>query len=78
VNRCLGADVTAGKLDGTVRYYLVGVHIRLGSRARLPHNKRKVVVEIACDDLVRGARDQLCFLSGKLAELGVRQRRRLL
>ena len=57
VHRRLAADPTAEQLDGAVRQHLVDVHVRLGARAGLPDVERKMVVELAGDRLVGGARD---------------------
>ena len=40
---------------------LVGVHIALGAAARLPDDERKVIVELALDDLVAGRCDGSAF-----------------
>ena len=50
----------------------------LRAGARLPHDERELVVELALDHLVGGLRDQIDLLGRELAELAVGQRGRLL
>jgi hypothetical protein len=59
VHRRLGARLGAEQLVRARGNHLVDVHVGLGTRSGLPHGKRKVVVELAVDDLLRRAHDRL-------------------
>ena len=72
----LRADDAAGELDRAVGDHLVGVHVRLRAGTGLEHDERELRVERAVDHLLRGARDQLDLVGGKLAELAVGDRGR--
>ena len=74
----LAAELAAGQLDGAVGDHLVDVHVRLRAAAGLPDDQRKVVVQIAGDDLIGGAHDQVALAHLQHAELRVGERRRLL
>ena len=73
VDRGLGAELAAGKLDGAVGDDLVGVHVGLGARAGLEDHERELGVEVTGDDLIAGLGDELGDVGGQLAELGVGQ-----
>lgn len=47
------AGARTGQLDGAVGHDLVGVHVRLRAGARLPDAQRKVLVQLALDDLLQ-------------------------
>jgi hypothetical protein len=73
VDRRLAAALAAGQLDGAVGDDLVGVHVRLGAAAGLPDAEREVVVELAGDDLVGGAGDEVGAVGRHLAQVAVDQ-----
>jgi hypothetical protein len=57
VDRLLGAHLAAQNLDRAIRDHLIGVHVRLGARTRLPDHQREVVVQLAFDHLIGGLDD---------------------
>jgi hypothetical protein len=57
MDRLLGAHLAAERLDRPVGDDLVGVHVGLRARARLPDDEREMIVELAAGDLVRGGYD---------------------
>ena len=59
MDRLLRAHDAAERLDRPVRDHLIGIHVGLGARAGLPDRQRKVVVELAGNDLVGGGDDRL-------------------
>src|SRR5690606_12334266 len=71
VHRRLAAQRLARQLAGAVRDDLVDVHVRLGARAGLPYDEREVVVEVAGEDLVADARDEVGLVAPEPRELGV-------
>ena len=78
VNGSLGAHDATRKFDGAIRDYFVGIHIGLSARTGLEDNQREMVVELALDDLIGGACNQVCDILGQLSQLGVCQCRGLL
>ena len=56
MHRLLCAERAAQELVRTVRDHLVDVHVGLGAGAGLPDDQREVVVELAVDHLLSGAR----------------------
>ncbi len=78
VDGLLRAEDALRQFDGAVADDLVGVHVALRARARLPDDEREVRVEIARDDLVGGRDDELGLVLGQQAELGIGQRASLL
>ncbi len=70
--------VPAGELDRAVRDDLVGVHVRLRAAAGLPDDQREMSVELASDDLVGRAHDEIALGRVELAEVLVGEGRRLL
>jgi len=71
VDRLLGAHLAAQHLDGAVRDHLVGVHVRLGARTRLPHDQREVVVQLAFDDFIGRLDDDVGQGRIQLAQLTI-------
>ncbi len=71
MDRLLGAEDAAEHLDRPVRDHLVGVHVRLRARTRLPDRQREVRVELAFHNLVRGGDDGLADGRVELAEVHV-------
>ena len=69
VDGLLGALLAAEDLNGTVGDDLVGVHVGLGARARLPDDQREVVHELAIGDLLGGLLDGLGDLGVKAEAL---------
>ena len=57
MNRLLGAALAAEEFVGAVGDHLVEVHVGLRARPGLPHHQREMIVELALDDLARGADD---------------------
>ena len=55
MNRLFGAELAAEQFVGAVGDHLVEVHVGLGAGAGLPDHQRKMIVELAFDDLARGA-----------------------
>ena len=78
VNRLLRAHHAAHHFDGAVRDHLVGVHVRLRARTRLPHDQREMIVQLAVDHFLRRCDDVLGQLRLQLAQLKVCFRRRTL
>ena len=72
------AALAAEHLVGAVRDHLVQVHVGLRAGAGLPHDQRKVAVELAVDHLLRGRRDRARALRVENAERPVHLRRRAL
>ena len=75
MDRLLGSDDAAGDLDRPVGDDLVGVHVGLGARPGLKYDQRKLVVELAVDDILSCMDDEFGLLLRQLPELEVRQRR---
>jgi len=71
VDRLLGAHLAAQHLDGAVRDHLIGVHVRLGARTRLPDDQREVVVQLAFDHFIGGGDDGVGQLGVQLAQVAV-------
>ena len=67
----LAAELAAEQLVGAVGDDLVEVHVALGARAGLPHDKREMIVELALDHLARGADDGVGAALVEQAELEV-------
>ena len=65
----------AGELIGAIGNHLVRVHVALRAGSGLEHDERKLGIEPAGDDFVRGARDQIGNLRRDQAERGVGARR---
>ena len=78
VNGSLRAHDAARKFDGAVRDHFVGIHIGLSARTGLEDNQWEVVVELALNDLIGCACNQVCNILGQFSQLGVCQRRSLL
>src|SRR5688572_31287530 len=74
MNRLLAPHLATSDLDGAIRDYFVGVHVRLRATAGLPDAQREVIVKLASDDLVGSLEDKLAFLFRKLAKVAVHQR----
>ena len=49
-------------LVSPVCYYLVGIHVRLGSGTCLPNHQREVIIKLSFDNLVAGLFYSLFFL----------------
>ena len=64
----LRALLTAERLDGAVRNHLVGIHVRLRARTRLPDDERKMIVELTLDDVLRRFNDRVAELFVELAQ----------
>ncbi len=58
MDRMPGAELSSQHVRGAVGDDLVGVHVRLGARSRLPDVQRELRVEIPRDDLV-GSGDEV-------------------
>ena len=78
VNGSLGAHDATGKFDCAVGDDLVRVHVRLRAGSGLEDDQREVIIELALDDLVGGASNQVCDVLRELAEFGVCKRSSLL
>ena len=76
MDRLLRAHHAAQHLDRAVGNHLVGVHVGLGAGAGLPDDERKVVVERAVDDFLRGLDDGRAERRVEPAEIHVGFRRR--
>ncbi len=76
--RLLRSHLAARQFDGAVGDDFVDVHVGLGATAGLPDAQRKLVVELAGDHFICGLHNELCFISGKLAEVLIYQRAGLL
>ena len=50
----LRAEFTAEDFDRTIRDNLIGIHVRLGTRAGLPDDQREVIIELASNDFITG------------------------
>ena len=74
VNGLLAAHLAAGDFDGAIGDHLVDVHVGLRAAAGLPDAQRKMIVELAGDDFVGGAGDELGFFVRELAEVLIYQR----
>ena len=59
----------ARKFVSAIGDNLVGIHIRLRSAARLPYDKREMIVEFARYNLVASLRYDFEFVFGKFAEI---------
>eukprot|EP01136_Pigoraptor_vietnamica_P003255 Opistho-1_new@32269 len=73
----LPAELATEQLNRAVRNHLVDVHVRLGSRARLPNDEGEFVDQLAADDLVGRLHDGISDLRVE-AKLHVDLCRRLL
>src|SRR4029453_17851264 len=51
MDRRLAAAVAGQRLVGATGYHLIGVHVGLRARARLPDDERELAVEVATRDL---------------------------
>ena len=71
MNGLLGAERSAGQLDGPVGDDLVDVHVRLGAAAGLPDAEGEVVVELALRHFRGGLGDPTRLVFGEKAELGI-------
>ena len=71
MNRFLRAHFAAEHFNGTVGNHLVGIHVGLRTRARLPDDQREVGVELALDDFLRRLDDGLAKLRVEPAKLHV-------
>ncbi len=78
VDRHLAAPRACQQLVGAPGDDLVGVHVRLGARPRLPDNQRKLLIPLAARDLGRRLLDAGCQVVVEHTEPGVDPRRRLL
>ena len=78
VNGSLRSHDATRKFDGAVRDHFVGIHIGLSARTGLEDDQREMVVELALNDLIGGACNQVCNILGQLSQLGVCQCRSLL
>ena len=58
---------------GAVGHHLVDVHVALGSRARLPHHQRKLVVQLASQYFLTRRNDEVFFAGLKDAQFTVGQ-----
>ena len=65
-------------LVGAAGDHLVGIHVGLGAGAGLPDHQRKLVVQLAVDDFLRGRGDGLAQLAVERAQRHVGRGRRLL
>ena len=70
----LGAELFVGAIGD----HLVDVHVGLGAGAGLPDDERKLIVEFAVDDLLRGCHDRFGASRVERPELKVGLRRRQL
>ena len=68
VHGLLGALLPAEHLDGAVGDHLVGVHVGLRARARLPDGEREVLVELAFGHFLSRLDDGLADLRVEPAE----------
>ncbi len=73
----LRAHHPAEHLDGAIRDDLVRVHVALRARAGLPNHKRKLLIELAVDHLLRCRDDGVRERPIELAERGIRLSRAL-
>ena len=71
MDRLLAAELAAKHLVGAIGDHLVEVHVGLRAGAGLPHDERKMVVELAVNDLARGAGDGAAAALVQQAELAV-------
>ena len=78
MHRALGAELAAEREVGLVGDDLVGVHVALGARAGLPHDQRKLGVELAIGNLGGRGLDRVGELGVQQAELAIGPRRRAL
>ena len=78
VNRALAALLAGENLVRAAGDHLVGVHVRLGAGAGLPHHQRELVGQRAVDHLARGLHDRLADPRIEHAELHVGLGRRKL
>ena len=78
VHRLLRAELASEQLDAPVGDDLVDVHVRLRTRAGLPHVEREVVVELTTDHLVADALDERALPRGQTTVTRVDHRRGLL
>ena len=78
MDRCLRADHSAEHLDRAVGDHLVGVHVRLRTRAGLPHDERKFGVELAVDHFLRRADDRVGELAIEHTQVAIGFGRRAL
>ena len=66
MDRLLGSHLAAHNFNGAVGDDFVDVHVGLGAAPGLPDAQRKLVIELAGDNLVGGLHDELGFVGGKL------------
>ena len=75
VDRPLARRPRAGQLVGPAGDDLVGVHVRLGPRARLEHDQRELVIEPPVDHLARRGLDERGLVGRQLTQLAIGLRR---
>ena len=72
VDRTLAlAEGSASQHVGAVGDDLIDVHVGLGPRPGLPHDQRKTMVEVPCDDFLADAFDQVALGFGQDAGLAI-------
>ncbi len=69
MHRRIGARLAAEHFVGARRNHFVHVHVGLGAGPGLPHDQRKVVVELAVDHFLGGAHDRPGAAGVERAEL---------
>ena len=74
VNGLFASHHATRYFDGAIRDHFIGIHVRLGAAAGLPHVKRKMLVEFAGNHFIRGLHDQPSLICGKLSEVPIYER----
>src|ERR1700687_83275 len=74
MNGLFAAHCAAGDFDSAIVYYLIDVHVGLRAATGLPDAQRKMITQLAGDDLVGGLHDELAFVGWELAEILIDER----
>ena len=77
MNGRLAAHLSPGHFDGPIRYHLVGVHVGLRPRPRLPNPQWEVTIQHARNHLIGGPANQLRLIRRELAEVAIDHASRL-
>ena len=78
MDRLLRPDHAAGDLNSAVGDHFIGVHVGLGAGPGLKHDQRELVVELAVDDVLRRADDEIGLFLRQLLKFEIGQRRAFL
>ena len=78
MNGLLRSEFATNKLNASIGYDLIHVHVGLRSRSGLPHVQREVLIEGAADDFIAHSFDEGALPNGKAVMAGIDNRRGLL